>query len=80
VRLVDDQQTCGGREPRQHGVAEPGVVQPLGADQQDVDLAALDGVVDLLPLLDVGAVDRDGDRAARARRRPPGCASAPAAG
>jgi hypothetical protein len=62
VRLVDHQQPGRRRQLRQHGVTEAGVVQPLGADQQDVDLAALDGVVDLLPLLDVRAVhgDRDG--------------------
>ena len=61
VGLVDDQQPAGGRELRQHLVAEPRVVEPLGGDQQHVDLAGADLVVDRLPLLDVGGVD--GDRA-----------------
>jgi hypothetical protein len=30
VRLVDDQQAGGRRQLRQHGVAEAGVVEPLG--------------------------------------------------
>ena len=42
VRLVDHQQTGGGGQLRQHLVAEVRVVQPLGADQQDVDLAGRD--------------------------------------
>ena len=57
VGLVDDQQPAGGRQPRQHLVAEPGVVEPLGGHQQHVDLAGADLVVDRLPLLDVGGVD-----------------------
>ena len=61
VRLVDDEQPAAGREPGQHLVAEAGVVEPLGADQQHVDLAGVDRVVDRLPLLDVRGVD--GDRA-----------------
>ena len=61
VGLVDHQQPAGRREPWQHLVAEAGVVEPLGAHQQDVDLAGGDGVLDRLPLLDVGGVD--GDRA-----------------
>ena len=59
VRLVDDQQPAGRREPGQHLVAEAGVVEPLRADQQHVDLAGPDRVLDRLPLLDVGGVDRD---------------------
>ena len=39
VRLVDDQQAAGRGQPGQHLVAEAGVVEPLGADQQHVDLA-----------------------------------------
>ena len=61
VRLVDHQQAAGRGQPGQHLVAEAGVVEPLGADQQHVDLAGADRVVDRLPLLDVGRVD--GDRA-----------------
>ena len=45
----------------QHLVAEAGVVEPLGAHEQHVDLAAADRLVGLLPLLHVGGVD--GDRA-----------------
>ena len=58
VRLVDHQQPRGGGQPGQHLVAEAGVVEPLGAHQQHVDLAGVDRVVDRLPLLDVGGVDR----------------------
>ena len=60
VRLVDDQQPAGRGQPRQHLVAEAGVVEPLRADQQHVDLAGVDRGLDRLPLLDVGGVDRDG--------------------
>ena len=59
VRLVDHEQAGGGGQPGQHLVAEAGVVEPLGADQQHVDLAGGDRVVDRLPLLEVGGVDRD---------------------
>ena len=59
VRLVDHQQAAGGRQPRQHLVAEARVVEPLRADQQHVDLAGLDRVLDRLPLLEVGGVDGD---------------------
>ena len=59
VRLVDHQQAAGRRQPRQHLVAEPRVVEPLGADEEHVDLAALDRRVGLLPLLHVGGVDGD---------------------
>ena len=61
VGLVDDEQPAGRGQPRQHLVAEAGVVEPLGADQEHVDLAGGDRVLDRLPLLDVGGVD--GDRA-----------------
>jgi hypothetical protein len=43
VGLVDDEQPGGRRQPGQHRVAEPRVVEPLGADEQDVDLAARHG-------------------------------------
>ncbi len=59
VRLVDHEQPGRRRQPGQHLVAEARVVEPLGAHQQHVDLAGIDGVVDRLPLLDVGGVDRD---------------------
>ena len=59
VRLVDHEQAAGRGQPRQHLVAEAGVVEPLRAHQEHVDLAALDRRVGLLPLLDVGRVDRD---------------------
>ena len=57
VRLVDDEQPGGLGQLGQHLVAEAGVVQPLGADQQHVDLAGVDRVADRLPVLDVGRVD-----------------------
>ena len=60
VGLVDHQQPARRREPRQHLVTEAGVVEPLGAHQQHVDLARGDGVLDRLPLLHVGGVDGDG--------------------
>ncbi len=57
VRLVDDEQPGACGEARQHGVPEAGIVQPLRADQQDVDLTLLDTGVDLLPVLHVARVD-----------------------
>ena len=57
VGLVDHEQAGGGGQAGQHGVAEAGVVQPLGADQQHVDLTGGDLLLDRLPLLDVGGVD-----------------------
>ena len=59
VRLVDDQQPGGRRQLGQHGVAEARVVQPLGADQQHVDLTARHGVVHRRPVVDVAGVDGD---------------------
>ncbi len=58
VRLVDDDQAGRLGQVRQHVVAEPGVVEPLRADQQDVDRAVPDLGVDLLPVVQVGRVDR----------------------
>ena len=56
VRLVHDQHPGGRDEPGQHQVAEAGVVQPLRADQQDVDGAGGDLGVDLVPVVGVGGV------------------------
>ena len=46
VRLVDDQQAEPRGEPGQHVVTEVRVVEPLRADQQDVDLAGAQLVLD----------------------------------
>ena len=58
--LVDDDKPGGGGQRGQDLVAEAWVVEPLRADQQDVDVAAPDVGVDRLPLLDVAGVDRHG--------------------
>jgi hypothetical protein len=58
VRLVDDQETGGRGQPGQDGVPEVGVVEPLGADQQHVDGAVGHRRGDLVPLVEVGGVDR----------------------
>ena len=58
VRLVDHDQPGGRGQVGQHVVAEAGVVEPLGADQQHVDRAVANLRVDLLPVLEVGGVDR----------------------
>ena len=58
VRLVDDEQPDARDEQRQHRVAEPRVVQPLGADEEQVDRVLLELAADLLPLVDVRRVDR----------------------
>ena len=60
VRLVDHEQAGGGGQLGQHVVAEVGIVEPLRADQQHVDRAAADLGGDLLPLVEVGRVDRAG--------------------
>src|SRR4051812_48735766 len=39
------------------GVAEAGVVEALGGDEQDVGLATVDGRLDVVPVLEVGGVD-----------------------
>ncbi len=59
VGLVDDQQATRGGQAGQHLVSEARVVEPLGRDQQHVDLAGPDLLVDRLPLLVVGGVDGD---------------------
>ncbi len=57
VRLVDDEQ-AGPGEQGQRLVGEAGVGEPLGRDQQDVDGVGLEGVEDLLPVVDVRGVHR----------------------
>jgi hypothetical protein len=58
VRLVYDEQADRRREARQHVVAKARVVEPLGADQEQVDRAGAELRAHLLPVLAVGAVDR----------------------
>ncbi len=58
VRLVDHQQPDRRGEQRQHPLPETRVVQPLGADQQQVDRVRRESLADVVPLLAVGAVDR----------------------
>ena len=58
VRLVDHQQTDAVDEQRQHAGAELRVVEPLGADQQQVDRVGVDQRAHLVPLVAVGRVDR----------------------
>ena len=60
VRLVDDDQAGVGSEARQDLVAEARVVEALGRAEEDVDLPGFDLRVDLVPLRDVGRVDRGG--------------------
>ena len=68
MRLVDDEHARARREPGEHPIAEIGVVEPLGADQQHVDLARVDRRVGALPLGGVGGVDRDRPDARPLRR------------
>jgi hypothetical protein len=49
--------------------AGTGVVQPLGRDQQQVDLAVDDALLDLGPVVDVGGVERLGGQAHAPRGR-----------
>ena len=58
VRLVDDQQPDAIGEQRQHLGPERRVVEPLGADQQQVDRVVGQQLLDLVPRLAVGAVHR----------------------
>ena len=58
VSLVDDDQTGTRGEAGENRVAEVGVVQPLGAHQQDVDLPGRNLCPYDVPLVDVGRVDR----------------------
>ena len=63
VRLVDHDQAGVGRQRGQHLVAEVGVVEPFRADQQHVEVAGGDALVDLVPFGDVARVDRRGTHA-----------------
>jgi hypothetical protein len=54
VCLVDHEQARAGGEARQHVVAEVGIVEPLGADQQHIDVACVDLRGDFAPLVEVG--------------------------
>jgi hypothetical protein len=58
MRLVDHQQADARGEDRQHLLAELRVVEPLGADQQQVDGIGLQQRRDLAPRVAVGRVDR----------------------
>ncbi len=59
--LVDDEQTAARAHHRQHLGAEAPVGEPLGRDQQQIDLVAIDRVANFVPL---GLVRRvEGDRA-----------------
>jgi hypothetical protein len=63
VRLVDHEQARARGDRRQDVGAERLVVEPLGRDEEQVDLVALDRRDDLLPVVPVLAVDRAGDHA-----------------
>ncbi len=56
--LVDHDEAGIRGEGRQHLVAEVGVVESLGADQQYIEFAGGHPFVDLVPLGDVSRVDR----------------------
>ena len=60
VGLVDDEQAAGLDQLRQDVRPELRVGQPLGAEQQQVDLAGVDPLERLGPVVAVGAVDRGG--------------------
>ena len=60
VGLVDDEQAARLGERGQLLVAEAGVVEPLGADEQHVDLARREGPGHGAPLVGVGGVEGDG--------------------
>ena len=60
VRLVDHQQAHALGEQRHHLGPELRVVEPLGADQEDVDGVVRQQVADLGPRVAVGRVDRVG--------------------
>ena len=79
VRLVDHDEAGVVRQRGQHLVAKVGIVQPFRADQQHVEVTAAHALVDLGPVGDVARVDGGGAHAGPFGRRPPGCASAPAA-
>ena len=79
VGLVDDEQPDARGERRQQAVAEVRVVEPLRADEQHVDRAGAQRLLDDVPLLGVRRVDGVGRDAGAAPPPRPGCASAPAA-
>ena len=79
VGLVDDEQAAAAGQVGQLLVAEPRVVEPLGADEQHVDLVGRQRRRDLPPLLGVGGVHRHRADAGPARPRRSGRASARAA-
>ena len=58
MRLVDDEQPDALGEQRQHRVPELRVVEPLGADEQEIDGIGGQQLAHLLPRLAVGRVDR----------------------
>ena len=60
VGLVDDEQTAAGTDDREHLGAEAAVGEPLGRDQQEVDLVAIDRVLHVGPLGLVRRVEGDG--------------------
>ncbi|KPC68490.1 hypothetical protein ADL26_19410, partial [Thermoactinomyces vulgaris] len=60
VGLVDDEQAAPGGELRQLVVAEGGVVEAFGADEEHVDGVLGDGLGDRVPVLGVGRVDGAG--------------------
>jgi hypothetical protein len=57
VGLVDHDQAGLAGQQRQHSGGEAGVVEPLGGDQQQVDLVGGDLVLDRPPVPHVGGVD-----------------------
>ncbi len=68
VGLVDDEQAGGPDQLREDVAAEVGIGEALGAEQQQVDLAVIDLLERLLPVLAVGGVDRGGVDAERLGR------------
>jgi hypothetical protein len=58
VRLIDHQEPNPLDEQRQHGVAELPIVQPLGADEQQVHRVLREKPLHLLPCIPIGRVDR----------------------
>ena len=58
VGLVDHEQADPRRERREHRLPERCVREPLGRDEQDVDLVAVEAIGDVVPLVAVVAVDR----------------------
>ena len=67
VRLVDDDEPAAGDQPGQLLLAEPRVGQPLGGDEQDVDVVGGEAGGDVVPLGHVGAGDLDGADAGAGR-------------